>query len=149
VTPEGGTRRLLVVEDSQADAELLREALSTGAPDVELHIVARGEDALDFLRREGRFDTAQLPDLMVLDLNLPRMTGFEVLGALRSDADPALRRLPVVVFSTSRAPGDVEKAYDLHASSFMTKPTAFEQYLDVVAKFRDFWLRVAQLPARA
>jgi CheY-like chemotaxis protein len=77
------------------------------------------------------------------------MTGFEVLGALRSDADPALRRLPVVVFSTSRAPGDVEKAYDLHASSFMTKPTAFEQYLDVVAKFRDFWLRVAQLPARA
>jgi CheY-like chemotaxis protein len=142
-------RRLLVVEDSESDVELLREALSDSDPRVELDIVRHGEDALAFLRREGEFEAAAPPDLVVLDLNLPRMGGFEVLKALRADIDPRLRRLPVVVFTTSGTATDVETAYDLHASSFVTKPTAFEHYLDAVRTFREFWLRVARLPAGA
>jgi two-component system, chemotaxis family, response regulator Rcp1 len=141
--------RLLVVEDSESDIELLREALADSEPAIELDVVRHGEDALSFLRREGEFEAAQRPDLVVLDLNLPRMGGFEVLRALREDVDPRLRRLPVVVFSTSGTTTDVEKAYDLHASSFVTKPTAFEHYLDTVRTFREFWLRVARLPAGA
>jgi chemotaxis family two-component system response regulator Rcp1 len=140
-------RRLLVVEDSESDVELLREALSDSAPEVELDVVRHGEDALAFLHREGAFEDAAPPDLMVLDLNLPRMGGFEVLRALRSDVDPALRRLPVIVFTTSQTSTDIERAYDLHASSFVTKPTAFEHYLDTVRAFREFWLRVASLPS--
>jgi CheY-like chemotaxis protein len=142
-------RRLLVVEDSESDVELLREALSDSEPDVALDIVRHGEDALAFLRGEGAFTGAVQPDLVVLDLNLPRMGGFEVLKALREDVDPRLRRLPVVVFTTSSLRSDVETAYDLHASSFVTKPTAFEHYLDAVRAFREFWLRVARLPAGA
>lgn len=142
-------RRLLVVEDSEADVELLREALSDSDPDVALDVVRHGEDALAFLRCEGAFAGAAHPDLVVLDLNLPRMGGFEVLKALREDVDPRLRRLPVVVFTTSSDRTDVETAYDLHASSFVTKPTAFEHYLDAVRTFREFWLRVARLPAVA
>ncbi|MCW3022308.1 MAG: response regulator [Conexibacter sp.] len=145
----GELRRLLVVEDSESDVELLREALSDSEPDVAMDIVRHGEDALAFLRREGEFAAAAHPDLVVLDLNLPRMGGFEVLKALRADVDPRLRRLPVVVFTTSSARSDVETAYDLHASSFVTKPTAFEHYLDTVRAFREFWLRVARLPAEA
>jgi chemotaxis family two-component system response regulator Rcp1 len=141
--------RLLVVEDSESDIELLREALADSEPGVELDIVRHGEDALSFLRREGEFEGAAYPDLVVLDLNLPRMGGFEVLRALREDVDPRLRRLPVIVFTTSATTSDVDKAYDLHASSFVTKPTAFEHYLDTVRAFREFWLRVARLPAGA
>ena len=142
-------RRLLVVEDSESDVELLREALADSEPAVGLDVVRHGEDALAFLRREGRFEEAVHPDLVVLDLNLPRMGGFEVLQALRSDVDPRLRRLPVVVFTTSGTTEDVETAYELHASSFVTKPTGFERYLDAVRAFREFWLRVAVLPADA
>ena len=140
-------RRLLLVEDSQSDVELLREALSGSEPHVELDVVRHGEDALAFLRREGAFTGALAPDLVVLDLNLPRMGGFEVLRALRSDGDPRVRRLPVVVFTTSDSSADVHAAYDLHASSFVTKPTVFEHYLEVVRAFREFWLRAATLPA--
>jgi CheY-like chemotaxis protein len=139
--------RLLVVEDSESDIQLLREALAESEPNVELDIVRHGEDALSFLRREGEFVSAARPDLVVLDLNLPRMGGFEVLRALREDVDPRLRRLPVVVFTTSATATDVDKAYELHASSFVTKPTAFEHYLETVRAFREFWLRVARLPA--
>jgi chemotaxis family two-component system response regulator Rcp1 len=142
-------RRLLVVEDSESDLELLREALADAEPQVSLDVVHHGEDALAFLRREGRFGDAALPDLMVLDLNLPRMGGFEVLQALRADEDPRLRRLPVIVFTTSANTMDVDRAYDLHASTFVTKPTQFEPYLETVRAFREFWLRVARLPASA
>jgi len=139
--------RLLIVEDSESDIELLREALAEGEPTVELDVVRHGEDALAFLRREPPFADAPRPDLVVLDLNLPRLGGFEVLRALRADVDPSVRRLPVVVFTTSGSRNDIDEAYDLHASSFVTKPTAFDEYLDTVRALREFWLRVAQLPA--
>jgi chemotaxis family two-component system response regulator Rcp1 len=141
-------RRLLVVEDSESDVELLREALSDSEPQVELDVVRHGEDALAFLHREGEFEGAASPDLVVLDLNLPRMGGFEVLRALRADVDPVLRRLPVIVFTTSQTRADIEQAYDLHASSFVTKPTGFEHYLETVRAFREFWLRAASVPGR-
>lgn len=141
-----GLRRLLVVEDSASDVELLREALADSEPQVALDVVRHGEDALAFLRREGRFQAAAPPDLVVLDLNLPRMGGFEVLRALRADVDPRVRRLPVIVFTTSGSHDDVEAAYDLHASSFVTKPSGFDRYVETVKAFRDFWLRVAVLP---
>lgn len=144
-----GLRRVLVVEDSESDVMLLREALDEAEGGVELDVVRHGEDALAYLRREGKYRAAEQPDLMVLDLNLPRMGGFEVLQALRDDRDPRLRRLPVVVFTTSSSATDVDRAYDLHASSFMTKPTAFDRYVEAVRTFREFWLRVAQLPAGA
>lgn len=149
MTPDSHLRRLLVVEDSEADVELFREALGDVEPTVALEVVRDGEDALDLLHRRGRHHDAIRPDLVVLDLNLPRTSGLEVLQALREDEDPELRRLPIVVFTTSRSPSDVSTAYDLQASSFVTKPTAFEQYLAVVGSFRDFWLRHAQLPSRA
>jgi two-component system response regulator len=142
-------RRLLVVEDSESDVELLREALADSDPAVELDVVRHGEDALAFLRREDPFPDAASPDLVVLDLNLPRMGGFEVLREMRADDDARLRRLPVVVFTTSGSSDDVETAYELHASSFVTKPSAFDHYLDTVRAFREFWLRVATLPAGA
>ena len=143
-----GLRRLLLVEDSESDVELLREALSDSEPAVELDVVRHGEDALAYLRRQGSFTEVEPPDLVVLDLNLPRMGGFEVLRALRSDIDARLRRLPVIVFTTSGDRSDIETAYDLHASSFVTKPTAFEHYLETVQAFHEFWLRAATLPAR-
>lgn len=139
--------RLLIVEDSESDIELLREALAEGEPGIELDVVRHGEDALAFLRRQDPFADAQRPDLVVLDLNLPRLGGFEVLRALREDVDARLRRLPVIVFTTSGSRGDVDQAYDLHASSFVTKPTAFDQYLETVRCLREFWLGVAQLPS--
>lgn len=139
--------RLLIVEDSESDIELLREALAEGEPGIELDVVRHGEDALAFLRRQDPFADAQRPDLVVLDLNLPRLGGFEVLRALREDVDARLRRLPVIVFTTSGSRGDVDQAYDLHASSFVTKPTAFDQYLETVRCLREFWLEVAQLPS--
>jgi chemotaxis family two-component system response regulator Rcp1 len=147
VTRVGGPPRLLVVEDSESDVELLREALADSVPAVELDVVRHGEDALAFLRRQAPFPDAAHPDLVVLDLNLPRMGGLEVLKALREDVDPRLRRIPVVIFTTSGSTSDVETAYDLHASSFVTKPTAFEHYVETVCAFREFWLRAAALPA--
>jgi CheY-like chemotaxis protein len=141
-----GARRLLVVEDSEPDVELLREALRGGSSDLAIDVVRYGEEALDFLHRRAPFDGALRPDVIMLDLNLPGMTGLEVLAALRASAEPDLRRLPVIVFTTSSAAADVQAAYDLHASSFVTKPTAFDEYLSVVATFCEFWLRVARLP---
>jgi len=140
-------RRLLIVEDSEADIELLREALAEADPEVVIDIARHGEEALSFLRREPPFADAPRPDLVLLDLNLPRVSGFEVLEALRADHDPQLRRMPVVVFTTSGNRADVERSYDLHASGFITKPTGFDEYLETVRALRDFWLRVAQLPS--
>lgn len=144
-----GLHRLLVVEDSESDVALLQEALADSGEELEVDVVRHGEDALAFLHREAPFRDASLPDLVVLDLNLPRLGGLEVLKALRGDRDARLRRLPVVVFTTSSSAHDIDRAYDLHASSFMTKPTAFDHYLHAVQTFRDFWLRVAQLPSGA
>ncbi|MFB9323843.1 response regulator [Cryptosporangium minutisporangium] len=109
-----------------------------------LHVVNNGVDALLFLRKEGEFSSAPTPDLVLLDLNLPRMDGREVLAEIK--ADEALRRIPVVVLTTSEAEEDVLRSYNLHANAYVTKPVDFEQFVKVVRQVDDFFLTVVRLP---
>ncbi|MCU1693822.1 MAG: response regulator, receiver [Frankiales bacterium] len=132
--------RILLVEDSLADIELTLEALSGAKVANEVAVVRDGAAALVHLR-----DPAQSkPDLLILDLNLPRMTGHEVLAAMR--ADPALKRIPVAVLTTSAAEADVVSTYDLGANCFLTKPVDVEQFIKVVQSIDDFWLGLVRLP---
>jgi two-component system, chemotaxis family, response regulator Rcp1 len=130
---------ILLVEDNAGDAELMRMALAEARPDCRLHVAADGEEALALLARD-------VPDLMVLDLNLPRLSGHEVLADLRASRNPRLRRLPVVVLSSSGAPEDVQRSYDLFASSHIVKPADLDQLLDVVATLVRYWFGTVSLP---
>ncbi len=134
---------LLIVEDDPGDVLLAREALSGGVP-VNVHVVEDGEAAVDFLRREGAHAAAPRPDLVFLDLNLPRLDGREVLARIKTD--PGLRSIPVVVLTTSKSAEDIRSSYELHANAFVTKPTELERFLDVVRRVGDFFLTVAELP---
>jgi CheY-like chemotaxis protein len=142
----GGVRpaELLLVEDSPGDVELTREALDEAKVSNRLHVVADGVEAMQFLRREGRFADAVRPDLVLLDLNLPRKDGREVLAEIK--ADPELRRIPVVVLTTSEAEKDVLAAYALHANAYIVKPVDLDQFLAVVRSVEGFWLTVVKLP---
>jgi two-component system, chemotaxis family, response regulator Rcp1 len=130
---------ILLVEDNAGDAELMRMALAEARPDCRLRVAADGEEALALLARD-------VPDLMVLDLNLPRLSGHEVLADLRASRNPRLRRLPVVVLSSSGAPEDVQRSYDLFASSHIVKPADLDQLLDVVATLVRYWFGTVSLP---
>lgn len=142
--PATAPPRLLLIEDNHADAELMREAFAEAAPRVCLECVADGEAALSRLRREGDFTGAALPALLLLDLNLPRVHGKEVLAAIRADA--ALRHLPVLMLTTSPAEHDVLDCYRLGASAYLTKPVGYAGVLALVRGITDFWLRLAILP---
>lgn len=135
---------ILLVEDSPGDVRLTREALKEGGIANELHVAHDGEQALAFLRREGSYADAPRPELVLLDLNLPRLDGREVLREIKSD--PSLKRIPVVVLTTSTAEEDVLRVYDLHGNCYIAKPVAFERFLDVVQSIEDFWLSIVQLP---
>ena len=135
---------LLLVEDSPGDVELTREALREARVSNRLNVVHDGAAALAYLRGEGEFRSAPRPDLVLLDLNLPRMDGREVLAAVK--ADPALRRIPVVVLTTSQAERDVLQAYDLHVNAYIVKPVDLAQFLSVVQSIESFWLAVVKLP---
>jgi CheY-like chemotaxis protein len=141
---EGKPVEILLIEDSPGDVRLTQEALKEAKVLNRLSVAADGVEALEFLRREGRFAGEPHPDLILLDLNLPRKDGREVLAEIK--ADPLLRRIPVVVLTTSRAEEDVVRAYDLHANCYITKPVDFRQFLEVVASIEDFWLTVVKLP---
>lgn len=136
--------RLLLVEDNHADAGLMAEAFAEVAPAVRLECVADGETALVRLRREGEFAGVALPALLLLDLNLPRVHGKEVLAAIR--ADPALRHLPVLMLTTSPAEHDVLDCYRLGASAYLTKPVGYAGILALVRGLTGFWLDLAILP---
>ena len=138
---------ILLVEDSPSDAELTVEALREGRVSNHLSIVEDGVLAMEFLRRQNRFAEAPRPDLILLDLNLPRKDGREVLTELKGN--PSLRRIPVVVLTTSRAERDVLHAYDLNANCYITKPVDFKQFLEVVHSIEHFWLTVVTLPDEA
>jgi CheY-like chemotaxis protein len=138
--------RVLLLEDNPADAHLVAEALRATDARAELHVVRSGDDALAFLRREGPYAAAPRPDLVLLDLNVPGPDGRAVLGAVKRDA--ALRRVPVVVLTTSGAERDVLDAYDLHANAFVTKPLQLEAFLETVGAVIRFFGAVATLPAR-
>jgi CheY-like chemotaxis protein len=131
---------ILLVEDSPGDVRLTREALREAKVPLTLHVVIDGAEALEFLSREGRFGDAPRPSLILLDFNLPRMGGAELLERIKRD--PSLMSIPVVVLTTSESPADVAQSYQLHANCYITKPVDLEVYSEVF----HFWLSVARLP---
>lgn len=136
---------VLLVEDSFADVVLMEEAFEAVVKHLRLSQVGDGAQALAFLRREGRYAAAARPKLMLLDLNMPRLNGFEVLSALR--ADPVWRSLPVLVLSTSQDEGDVERAYALGANAYLSKPRDLSGFFELVRLIEQFWLTSARLPS--
>lgn len=135
---------ILMVEDSPSDAELTIEALSAAKIANHLTHVEDGVDAMNLLRRQGPYADAPRPDLILLDLNLPRKDGREMLAELKQD--PILKTIPVVVLTTSRSEQDVLRSYELHANCYITKPVDFSQFMDVVKSIEHFWLTVVTLP---
>jgi CheY-like chemotaxis protein len=136
---------ILLVEDSPGDARLTREALKDGRIHHHLHVAADGLEALAFLRAEGPHAGAPRPDLILLDLNIPKMDGRQVLAEIKGDPD--LVRIPVVVLTTSRAEEDIARSYDLHANCYINKPVDLDQFLLVIRAIEDFWLTIVRLPA--
>lgn len=136
---------ILLVEDNPADARLTIEALKEAKVCNGLFVVEDGIEALEFLRKEDQYLDAPTPDLILLDLNLPKMSGQEVLSAIKED--PVLHSIPVVVLTTSEADKDVLEAYDLHANCYVVKPVNFEQFLESVKHIKDFWFSVVKLPS--
>jgi two-component system, chemotaxis family, response regulator Rcp1 len=143
-TPDARPVEILLVEDSPSDAELTVEALKEAKVQNRLNIVEDGVEALAFLRREGKYARAPRPELIMLDLNLPRKDGREVLAEIKTDE--SLKTIPVVVLTTSRAEQDVLRAYSHHANCYITKPVDFEQFLHAVRCIQSFWLMVVTLP---
>ena len=135
---------VLLVEDNPADVRLTEEALREGTVPLHLSVTPDGVEALAFLRREGRYAAAPRPDLVLLDLNLPRLDGRAVLAAVK--ADPSLRRIPVVVLSTSEAEADIATSYDLHANCYVSKSPDLDQFFRVMGMIEEFWLAVARRP---
>jgi len=135
---------VLLVEDNPGDVRLAIEALREGKVHVRMSVASDGVEALEFLRRQGRFAQAPRPDLILLDLNMPRKDGREVLAELK--ADDELKRIPVVVLTTSKAEEDILKTYDLNANCYITKPVDLQQFMHVVRSIQDFWLTVVKLP---
>jgi chemotaxis family two-component system response regulator Rcp1 len=135
---------ILLVEDNPGDVRLAVEALRDAKVANRLHVVEDGVEAMSFLRREARYADVPRPDLILLDLNLPRKDGREVLAEIKQDAD--LKRIPVVILTSSAAEQDVMQAYNLHANCYITKPVDLDQFLKVVKSIEDFWLMVVKLP---
>ena len=135
---------ILLVEDNPGDVDLAREALEAGKVCNSLHVVSDGEAALAFLRQQGKFAGAPRPGLVLLDLNLPKLSGREVLAAIKEDAD--LRRIPVVILTTSKAEEDILRSYNLHANCYITKPIDLNQFFKVVQGIADFWFTIVKLP---
>ena len=135
---------LLLVEDSPGDVRLTIEALKEGRVINHLMVVHDGEEAVALLRRQGQYANAARPDLILLDLNLPRKSGMEVLAEIK--ADPDLKRIPVVVLTTSQAEEDVLRSYELHANCYIVKPVDLDQFMSVVQAIKSFWLALVVLP---
>ena len=140
----GKAINILLVEDSVADVRMIRELMKECKVLNNMHSVADGVEALQFLRREGSFKDAIQPDLILLDLNLPRKDGREVLKEIKQD--PALKRIPVVVLTTSSDGDDIFKSYDLHANSYIVKPVDIVQFIKVIKSIESFWLTIVELP---
>jgi two-component system, chemotaxis family, response regulator Rcp1 len=135
---------ILLVEDNPGDARLTMEALKEGKFHNRLTHVTDGVEALAYLRKQGKYQDAIHPDLILLDLNMPRKDGRETLQEIKSDPD--LRRIPVVILTTSKEEEDVFKSYDLHANCYITKPVKLAQFFDVVRNVEDFWMTIGRLP---
>ena len=136
--------QILLVEDNPGDVRLTREILVDGRISNALNVVIDGVEAMTYLRREGRYAGVPKTDLVLLDLNLPKMDGREVLAMIK--ADPALREIPIIVLTTSAAEADIAMAYDLHANCYITKPVDVDRFIAVVRSIEDFWLAIVRLP---
>lgn len=139
-----GQMQILLVEDSPGDVRLTREAFRDADPNLRLHIAGDGAEAMAFLRRQGAHADAPRPELILLDLNMPKKDGREVLAEIKADEN--LKAIPIVVLTTSRAEQDVLRAYQLNANCYINKPVDFNQFLDVVRSIESFWLFVVTLP---
>jgi len=139
-----GPIEILLVEDNPGDVRLTKEALKEGKVYSNLHTVKDGVEAMEFLRREGKYRNVPRPDIILLDLNLPKKDGREVLQEIKTDGE--LKRIPVVVLTTSKAEEDVLRTYDLHANCYVTKPVDLEKFMVVVQTIDSFWLTVVTLP---
>jgi CheY-like chemotaxis protein len=138
---------ILLVDDNPGDVRLTAEALKDGEVENRLHTAKDGMEAIAFLRRKGRYTDAPRPDLILLDLNMPRMNGRQVLAEIKEDS--ALRHIPVVILTGSREMDDIVNTYDLHANCYVTKPIDFEQFTMMVKSITDFWLTIVKLPSEA
>jgi CheY-like chemotaxis protein len=136
--------QVLLVEDNPGDVELTRLALQEGKLLIDLSVVGDGVAVLEFLRRQNEYVNAPHPDLLLLDLNLPKKSGHEVLAEIK--ADERLRRIPIVILTTSQSEEDILKSYNLHANCFITKPVSFEQFIQVVQSLEDYWFTIVRLP---
>ena len=135
---------VLLIENSPADVRLTREALKEEKMRINLHVAADGVEAMQFLRRQGKFAQAVQPDLILLDLNLPKKDGREVLKEIKTDE--SLKKIPVVILTMSKAEEDVLKTYDLHANCYITKPLDLNQFSKVVKSIQEFWMTIVKLP---
>ena len=136
----------LLVEDNPADVRLLREVLKGSNVRCRLHVVGDGEEAMEFLQRRGKYNDAPTPDIILLDLNLPKKDGREVLGEVKKDI--GLRFIPIIVLTTSQARDDIVRCYNDHANCYITKPLGFDQFDALVKLIEEFWLRTVKLPRR-
>lgn len=141
-----GPIEILLVEDNPGDVRLTIEALKEGKIANQINVAVDGMDAMAFLHREGKYSNAPKPDLILLDLNLPKKNGREVLAEIK--IDPNLRCIPVVVLTSSQAEKDIVMTYNLHANCYITKPVDFGQFIDVVKSIEDFWFNVVKLPPK-
>lgn len=141
----GKTVEILLIEDNPGDVRLTREVLKEGKIWNNLNVVEDGVQALNFLHREGKYVHAPHPDLILLDLNLPKKDGREVLAAIKLDA--TLKRIPVIVLTTSQAEEDILNAYDLYANCYITKPIDLDQFTTVIRSIENFWLTIVKLPS--
>jgi two-component system, chemotaxis family, response regulator Rcp1 len=138
--------QILLVEDNPGDVRLTQEALKEAKFRNTVHVVGDGIEALAYLRQQGKYSAATRPHLVMLDLNMPRMDGREVLEAIKKDPD--LRRIPVVVLTSSEAETDIARAYELHANCYVTKPVDIDHFLQVVKSIEEFWVEIVKLPSQ-
>ncbi len=136
---------ILLVEDNPGDVRLTQEVFKEGKVRNRMSVVLNGEEAMAFLRQEGRFADAPKPDIILLDLNLPRKDGREVLAEIKANSD--LKRIPVVILTTSQAESDLIQSYNLHANCYIVKPVDLDQFIDVVKRIEGFWLQIVKLPS--
>lgn len=142
----GAPIEILLVEDNPGDVRLAREALKENKVRNNLHVIEDGESAMEFLRKQGKYQNATRPDLILLDLNLPKKDGREVLAEVKADTD--LKRIPVVMLTISKAEEDIIRAYDSHVNCYITKPIDLDQFIKVVRSVEDFWLTIVKLPPK-
>ncbi len=135
---------ILLIEDNPGDVDLTRDAFEESKMNNSLYVVEDGEEAIEFLYKKGKYSDAPRPELIILDLNLPKKDGREVLEEIKVDDN--LKRIPIVILTTSKAEEDVLKTYNLHANCYITKPLDFEQFLQVVKSIENFWMSIVVLP---